>query len=183
MTPNRTRSFLIAIALAATAAPLAAQAPVEITAAYRALQLKALDSDFKYAAALVDSMPEAYLRESATPKQRHFLAQINHAMGIHLFVIPRVLGGAPPKGIPDTVSAYASKAGMKAFLTATHQYARAALQAEDEKTRGRIVDLFGVKVPAWQTWEVAHEHTAWTLGQVVANFRKHDMAPPGFSPL
>jgi hypothetical protein len=36
-------------------------------------------------------------------------------------------------------------------------------------------------MPAWQVWDEIHTHTVWTAGQVVANFRKHGMAPPSFT--
>ena len=43
-----------------------------------------------------------------------------------------------------------------------------------------MVSLFGTDMPRWQVWDELHEHTFWTAGQVIANFRKHGMAPPGF---
>jgi hypothetical protein len=41
------------------------------------------------------------------------------------------------------------------------------------------VTFFGqMQIPRWQVWEEVHQHTMWTAGQVVANFRKHDMPHP-----
>ena len=35
-------------------------------------------------------------------------------------------------------------------------------------------------MPRWQLWDELNQHTIWTAGQVVANFRKNGMAPPSF---
>jgi hypothetical protein len=44
-----------------------------------------------------------------------------------------------------------------------------------------VVSFFGqMEIPRWQIWDEVHQHTMWTAGQVVANFRKHDMPPPGY---
>ena len=46
---------------------------------------------------------------------------------------------------------------------------------------GEVVDFFGMmQIPRAETLDHVHLHSVWTLGQVVANFRKHGMAPPEF---
>ena len=37
-----------------------------------------------------------------------------------------------------------------------------------------------MQIPRAETLDQVYLHTVWTLGQVVANFRKHGMAPPEF---
>jgi hypothetical protein len=46
--------------------------------------------------------------------------------------------------------------------------------------RNMTTQLFGQSMPKWQVWDELHQHSFWTMGQVVANFRKNGMAPPGF---
>ncbi|MBL8986748.1 MAG: hypothetical protein JNJ80_10795, partial [Gemmatimonadetes bacterium] len=54
------------------------------------------------------------------------------------------------------------------------------LADQPDADRDVQVKFFGNFIPRWQVWDELNQHTMWTAGQVVANFRKNGMAPPAF---
>ncbi len=176
----RFRMWLPMTLLGLTAAPIAAQhAPAgDMPESYRRVQASALELQRTMLLAMVDSMPERLYRDKATPAQRDFAGQVQHAVGAVVMIGARVLGATPPSDRPDTAAVLNTRAGLRGFVNSRYDWAVAALKAQTD--RSREVDLFGNKMPAWQVWDEIHQHTVWTAGQLVANFRKHGMAPPGF---
>lgn len=87
----------------------------------------------------------------------------------------------PDMTIPDTAVVFKSRAGLRGFVTAAYDYAANLLRTHPEASRTENVNLFGMQMPRWQVWDEIHMHTVWTAGQVVGNFRKHNMAPPAFT--
>ncbi|MEP7325518.1 MAG: hypothetical protein ABI836_06195, partial [Gemmatimonadota bacterium] len=61
-----------------------------------------------------------------------------------------------------------------------YDWAGNVLKTQTAAQREAPANLFGKTMPTWQVWDEIHQHTFWTAGQIVANFRKHGMAPPGF---
>jgi len=168
---------LIALAVVAAAAPaLQAQSGENP----RDVQLRALEHQRKFLLAMADSMPERLYRDKATPAQRDFAQQIHHAASAAAFVVAQTLGGPRP-GLPDTASAFNSRAGLKAFVNTAFDYLVQLQKNQSAEARTQSVKLFGQAMPAWQVWDEIHIHTVWTAGQVVANFRKNGMAPPAFT--
>ena len=174
------RRLIVTAALAgALASPLAGQATADaMPESYRAVQGKALELQRRMLVAMVDSMPERLYRDKATPAQRDFAGQVQHAVQAVVMIGSRVLGATPPTTRPDTAVVLNTRAGLRDFVNSRYDWAVAALQ--NQADRGKEVELFGSKMPAWQVWDEIHQHTVWTAGQVVANFRKNGMAPPGF---
>ena len=161
------------------AAPLSAQQPAgDMPESYRAVQTKALELQRTLLLAMVDSMPERLYRDKATPAQRDFAQQIEHAAGAVVFIATRFIGATPPTNRPDTAAYLNTRAGLRGYVNGVYDWAAGALKAQTD--RSKEVNLFGTKMPAWQVWDEIHQHTWWTAGQVVANFRKNGMAPPGF---
>ena len=176
----RISKWIIALALGGlVAAPLSAQQTAgAMPESYRAVQAKALELQRTMLLSMVDSMPERLYRDKATEAQRDFAQQIEHAAGAVVFIASRFIGATPPTNRPDTASYLNTRAGLRGYVNAVYDWAGGALTVQTD--RYKEVDLFGTKMPAWQVWDEIHQHTAWTAGQVVANFRKHGMAPPGF---
>ena len=174
--------LLIAAACAAT--PLAAQqAPARSTPmpeSYRAVQMRMLKLQRSLLLSMVDSMPESLYRDKVTPVQRDFAQQIHHAASAVAGITARYMG-TPMPSLPDTSVAFGSRAGLAAFVNGTYDFAEGVLKAQTAGSREEVVNFFGqMQIPRWQVWDEVHQHTLWTAGQVVANFRKHDMPPPGF---
>lgn len=146
----------------------------------RDVQLKMLEHQRKVLLQMVDSMPERLYRDKVTPAQRDFAGQIHHAAGAVASISQATMNG-PTLALIDTSAAFNSRAGLRTFVTAAYDYAINLIKDQSDASRAETGDLFGLKMPRWQIWDELHMHTVWTAGQVVANFRKHNMAPPAFS--
>ena len=159
---------------------LAVAAGAQANGTPREVQLKMLEHQRKVLLQMVDSMPERLYRDRATPAQRDFANQIHHAAG-SAAVIARSMMNGPALTLPDTGAAFNTRAGLRSFVSVAYDYAVNLLRTQTEAARGETVNLFGSQMTRWQVWDEIHMHTVWTAGQVVANFRKHNMAPPAFS--
>jgi hypothetical protein len=174
----RISTWLLAAGMVGVMAVPARAQDSDMPESYRQVQANALELQRSMLISMVDSMPEQQYRDKATPAQRDFAQQIQHAAGAVVFIATRFLGATPPAGRPDTASVLNSKAGLRSYVNSIYDWAAITLKNQSE--RGKAVNLMGKPMPAWQVWDEIHQHTVWTAGQVVANFRKHGMAPPGF---
>ena len=156
----------------------AASARAQMPESYRQTQLAALEIDRRLALAMADSMQERYYREKATPTQRDFAQQVAHAAGAVPMIAAMALGGPRPS-LPDTGTIH-TRAGLRAFVNAAYDYGAGLLRTQSAADREASTNLFGNTMPKWQVWDEIHQHTIWTLGQVVANFRAHGNPPPAF---
>lgn len=177
----RRASLIIAAGAAAVlAVPVAAQQPDgAMPESYRQVQLRALELQRRTLLAMVDSMPERLYRDKVTPVQRDFAQQIEHAAGSLSFIVSRFLG-APGPAAADTAQYLNTRSGLRGYVNAQYDWAANVLRTQSVADRAMEVNLFGTRMPRWQLWDELHQHTFWTAGQVVGNFRKHGMAPPGF---
>ncbi|HYC33914.1 MAG TPA: hypothetical protein VEB59_16605 [Gemmatimonadales bacterium] len=171
------RVVLLLILAALAAAPAGAQTPA---AGSREYQLNILEHQRKTLLAMADSMPEEFYRDKATPEQRDFAQQIHHAAQAVVYLMSLTTDAGKPT-LPDTAKALNSRAGLREYVNGAFDHAAAELKKQTPATRNETVKLFGQSMPRWQVWDEIHTHTVWTAGQVVANFRKHGMAPPAFS--
>jgi hypothetical protein len=171
------RLSAILILGACTLAPIALKAQTENP---KDNQLKMLAYQRKVLLAMADSMPERLYRDKATPTQRDFAQQLHHAAGTVFYISSAVLKG-PKATLPDTGVALNSRAGIKQYINGAFDYAEGVFRSENAAARGGTADLFGMKMPTWQVWDEMYTHTVWTAGQIVGNFRKQGMAPPGFT--
>jgi hypothetical protein len=143
---------------------------------YRDVQLSALVAQRKLLLSFIDSMPEAYYTERATPKQRTFAEQIRHIGDVAVF-IARMMTKISAE---DSTRAASTRAGLRAVVAKQYDWVEAAFKAQAENDRNMKLDFFGKSIPVWQVWDELNQHTWWTAGQLVANFRAHDIAPPRF---
>lgn len=179
------RKLLPLLALAAIAAPLAtsaaAQAPDPMPASYRQVQLAALKEQRRLLLSFADSMPERLYRSKATPIQRSFAEQVQHAAGSAAFISGSYTSATRARwSFADTAAANGTRAGLKAFINSAYDFAEARLAAQTGADRAATFDLFGTQRQGWQIFDEIYSHTMWTAGQIVANFRMNGMAPPAF---
>jgi hypothetical protein len=175
MTSHRTAIAGTVLTLALCAA---ASVRAQMPESYRQTQLAALEVDRRLSLAMADSMQERWYREKATPAQRDFAQQVAHAAGAVPMIAAMALGGPRPS-LPDTGTIH-SRAGLRAFINAAYDYGANLLRTQTAADREASTQLFGSTMPKWQVWDEIHQHTIWTLGQVVANFRAHGNPPPAF---
>lgn len=156
----------------------AASARAQMPESYRQTQLAALEIDRRLALAMADSMQERYYRDKVTPPQRDFAQQVAHAAGAVPMIASMALGGPRPS-LPDSGTIH-TRAGLRAFVNSAYDYGANLLRTQTAADRETSTQLFGNTMPKWQVWDELHQHTMWTLGQVVANFRAHGNPPPAF---
>ncbi len=146
----------------------------------RDAQMRKLEVERSVLLAMVDSMPERLFADRATPAQRDFAEQIHHAATAAAFISARFMAAGQPE-LPDTTGTLHTRDGLKRIVNSSYDFATKVLREQSEDDRISSVGFFGQQIPKWQVWDEIHQHTMWTVGQVVANFRKHGMAPPGFT--
>ena len=164
----------------ASAQATATAASAAMPEAYRQVQIAALEMERRLLLAMADSMPEPLYRDKVTPIQRDFAQQLQHAAMPFVTLVPRFLGVPAPTGLPDSATTLNSRAGMRSYINAVFDYAGGVLRSQTAADREAHTTFFGSDMPKWKVWDELHQHTWWTAGQVVANFRKNGMAPPGF---
>ena len=169
------------VLIVCSAGVLAAQETAPVSAeSVRDAQLRQLELQRTMLLAMADSMPEELYRDKVTPVQRDFAQQIHHATSAAVFICVRFVGGERPS-LPDTAAALNSREGLTGYINATYDFATQVLQQQSEEDRAEVTPFFGgLQIPKWQVWDEIHQHTVWTAGQVVANFRTHGRAPRGF---
>ncbi len=65
-------------------------------------------------------------------------------------------------------------------MSAAYEFSIRTLKAQTTEDRQSTIWYFGQKMPKWMVWDELNQHTIWTAGQIVGNFRAHGMAPPSF---
>lgn len=171
------KRLIAAAAVLALATPLAAQ---DMPESYRQIQQQQLTAQRRMALAMADSMPERLYRDKATPAQRDFAQQVQHIPFGMQFVTARFLGVQPPTGLPDTAAVFNTRAGLRLYINTVYDWAEGVLRNQTAEQRAATINVFGNSMPGWKLWDEMHQHAWWTAGQIVANFRKNGMAPPGF---
>lgn len=182
------RFTIVATALVAGLSGLAAAqpkppetAPAKFSMAkdYRAVQQAALKSQRKLLVSFADSMPEKLYRDRATPPQRSFSEQVHHIVSANAFIAGMFLKGQPTPPA-DTAAIFNSRAGLKKYINDTYDMLDKMIADQTDAERDTQVKFFGNFIPKWQVWDELNQHSMWTAGQIVANFRKNGMAPPSF---
>lgn len=146
---------------------------------YRQTQLDALASQRAFLHAMIDSMPTRHLSNVDNPGQRSFAEHIYHAGAANAAAVDRFFPGAT-FAPPDTATSIADKDGLRRVTDLSFDYLRAVLENQSDADRQSTLSLTGRTVPVWQVWDELNEHTYWTLGEIVGNFRSVGLAPPAF---
>jgi hypothetical protein len=148
---------------------------------HRDAQMRQLGAQRSLLVAMADSMPESLYRDRATPEQRDFAQQVHHAASAVVFIAARYFSAEPPQQ-PDTAATFNTREGLKTFINTAYDFAGDVLKKQSMESRMEVVNFFGqMDIPRWQIWDEIHQHSMWTAGQLVANFRKNGMAPPAFA--
>ncbi len=145
---------------------------------YRAVQQAALETQRKLFLSFADSMPERLYRDRATPVQRDFAQQIYHAVSTVSGTALMLKGERFRE--PDSTNALGSRSSLKSFINREYDVAAAVLSGQTDADRNLRMKAGPTYMPKWQLWDEVNQHSMWTAGQIVANFRKNGMAPPAF---
>jgi hypothetical protein len=148
---------------------------------YRDIQLRAQQTQRTLLLSMVDSMPERFYRTAAAEGQRDFAEQIHHAVNANQYIVAHYMLGWDSLPIhPDTARVLNSREALRGFVNACYDFSTRVLQDQSAADRQQLIWYFGQKMPKWMVWDELNQHTIWTAGQVVANFRSHGMPPPSF---
>lgn len=159
------------------AAPLAAQqAP---PAGFRDQQIADLERERRMTLAMVDSMPDRLLHFKPVQEVRDFAQQVAHAAMPMAGFASRARGGAPPA--PGDSTAYLNqKPALRELVVKSYDYALDALKGLSDADYAASTAFARQQMPRWRIFELAHEHSVWTRGELVSYFRLNGMAPPAF---
>ena len=150
-------------------------------AEYRDIQVRAQETQRNLLLSMVDSMPERAYRLAAAPGQRDFAQQIHHAANADLYIVSHyILGWDSLPFRADTAVVFNSRAGLRGFVDQAYGFSLRILKEQSLDDRQATIWYFGQKMPKWMVWDELNQHTIWTAGQIVANFRAQGMAPPPF---
>jgi len=148
---------------------------------YRDIQIRAQETQRNLLLSMVDSMPERLYRLAAAPGQRDFAQQIHHAANADVFIVSHyILGWDSLPFRADTAAIFHSRAGLHDFVSRAYAFSLQTLRSQAGEDRQTTIWYFGQKMPKWMIWDELNQHTIWTAGQIVANFRAQGMAPPPF---
>jgi hypothetical protein len=186
MSHARAAGAVLACLLALAGPAMAQQAPpirqaFPMPPEYREIQLRAQETQRALLLSMVDSMPEVFYRTAAAAGQRDFAQQVHHAANADQYIVAHYMLGwdsLPVK--PDTSRIFNSREALRGFVAACYDFSLAVLREQSQADRQALIWYFGQKMPKWMVWDELNQHTIWTAGQIVANFRSHGMAPPSF---
>jgi hypothetical protein len=173
------RLAFVILAATATMGMVALQGPpAEVNP--RDLQLRQLDWQETVLLNMADSMPESLYRDKVTPEQRDFAQQLFHAAMFPPTICSIAILGEQPAPA-DTAAILNSAEALKGFITESFEGCKEIVRNQTDEDRAALTRGFeGDQVPKSEVLDQCYLHTAYTVGQVVANFRKHGMAPPEF---
>jgi hypothetical protein len=132
--------------------------------------------------AYVDAMPESALTFRPTPGVRTFAEQIDHIVATNVDVAALTLRGlAQSPQLGDSTRYLHNKAALHAFAAATYDYVLAAMREAVPAMWSRRAPMYGQPPEVPARWlELSHEHSIWTLGQVVPYLRLNHVTPPSY---
>lgn len=158
---------------------VATQLAAQDAGAVRAAQIRKLELERSMLLEMVDSMPPQYFHERVTEPQRDFAQQLYHVASVAVFFAQRYMTEERPS-LPTEDEALSDPSGLAKYIEAAYDFAVRACRDQSRADREMVVEFFAQRMPKWLIWDELHQHSLWTAGQVVANFRKHGMPPPEF---
>ena len=132
--------------------------------------------------AFVDAVPPPLLHYRPTEGVRNYAEQIEHvALDNIVIVATAVRGEARPPTLGDKTIYLHDRAALRDWVDRTFDYVIETLGALDTAALEERVSLFGeAEVTRRGALDVALEHGAWTLGQLVPYLRLNGIAPPAY---
>jgi len=131
--------------------------------------------------AYVDAMPESAMAFRPTPGVRTFAQQFDHIVGTNVDVAALLLQQQAPT-LGDSAQYLHHKAALRAYVAATYDYVLSAMSRATPAQWNRSAPIYGMPPQLPARWlELSHEHSIWTLGQVVPYLRLNGVTPPSYS--
>jgi hypothetical protein len=171
------RPTLLAVVFLASAHALHAQ-----TAPVPAFLLADWERDRGNVLAYIDAMPDSALNFRPTPGVRTFAEQIDHIVATNVEVAAvTLLGEARVPALGDSARYLHDKAALRSYAAAAYDYVLSAMRKAAPPQWERRSPMYGQPPELPARWlELAHEHSVWTLGQVVPYLRLNGVTPPAY---
>jgi uncharacterized damage-inducible protein DinB len=140
------------------------------------------ERDRRNVLAYVDAMPDSALTFRPTPGVRTFAQQVQHILESDLDVAAiALLGESGPPVLGDSTQYLHHKAALHAYTAAAFDYILSAIARATAAQWQRRSQLYRQPAQLPERWfELAHEHSIWTLGQVVPYLRLNGVTPPPY---
>jgi hypothetical protein len=147
--------------------------------ASRQQQIADLERERRMTLAMVDSMPDRLIHFKPVPEVRDFAQQIAHAAApIALFAF-RARGGTPP-ALGDSTVYLNGRPALRELVVKAYDYALSAIREIPDADFIATTSFARQEMPRWRIFQLAHEHSVWTRGELVSYFRLNGMAPPAY---
>lgn len=159
--------------------PSQAQNGASMSEAHREIQHLTIRTQRDLLLRMIDSMPAPLLRRATHVGRRDFAQQVHHAAVSISDALGRILQ-IPPPTWQDTSVALASKDGLRLAVNVSFDFIDSVLTAQSIDVRQQRVPFAGREIYKWQLFDEINEHTLWTAGQLVGNFRDANLTPPQF---
>lgn len=132
--------------------------------------------------AYIEAMPESAMTYRPSPGVRTFAQQIDHIVATNVEVAATaLLGETRPPTLGDSTQYLHRKAALRAYASAAYDYVLGAMARASAAQWNRRGPLFGQPPEVPARWlELSHEHSVWTLGQVVPYLRLNGVTPPSY---
>ena len=132
--------------------------------------------------AYLEAMPESGLGFRPTPGVRTFAQQFEHIVASNVDVAAlALLGQARSPQLGDSTQYLHSKAALRAYVVAAYDFVLDAIARASREQWRRSSSMYGQPPELPARWfALAHEHSVWTLGQVVPYVRLNRVTPPAY---
>ena len=133
--------------------------------------------------AYLAAMPDSAMTYRPTPGVRTFAEQIDHIVisNVEIAAIA-LLGETKAPVLGDKAKFLRDKAALQAYTAASYDYVLSAMQRATPEQWQRRTPMYGQPPELPARWfDLAHEHSAWTLGQVVPYLRLNGVTPPTYT--
>jgi uncharacterized damage-inducible protein DinB len=127
---------------------------------------------------VVDKMPDDLMNYKPHASAMSFSEQIIHLSSAAAGISQRFLNGAAPSF--DLGAKPASKAEMKAFVTACFDYAKGTVGGLSPDELAESVEIFGNTGTRRQIVALIDDHTTHHRGAAIAYIRANGIEPPSF---
>ena len=171
---HRTRLLFMTLGALGGAGAAEAQAPAALRADWQRDRANVL--------AYADAMPESALAFRPTPGVRTFAQQIEHVVQSDIDVAAlALLGRAQAPVLGDSAQYLHHQAALHAYVAAAYDFVLAAIGQATAAQWRRRSPMYGQPPELPARWfDLAHEHSVWTLGQVVPYLRLNGVTPPPY---
>lgn len=133
--------------------------------------------------AYVDAAPDSMMTYRPTPGVRTYAEQFAHIVESDIDVAALAVRGLPRAPVLGDSARYLhDKVQLHSYVYSAYEYVLVAIRLATPAQLARVSSMYRQpEAPAWRWLQLAHEHSIWTFGQVIAYLRLNGVVPPAYS--